>query len=129
MPGAPPPNFTVRVPVNLATVTITDDDPQPLMSIADITVVEGDTAELTVSIANASHMCAANFTTVDGSATDADGDFTPNAGMVNFTGLPRSRSTSTPPTIRTSRVRRRSTCNCHRRAATSAAISATRPPP
>ena len=50
-------------------MTITDDDPEPLLSVADLTVVEGDTAHLTVSLANTNHDCTANFTTVDGSAT------------------------------------------------------------
>ena len=86
--GAPVPNFTVRPSTAFAIVTITDDDPEPLLSVADLTVVEGDTAVVTVALANAAHTCTANYTTIDGSATVADGDFTATSGIANLPGVP-----------------------------------------
>lgn len=86
--GAPTPGFTVRFVGGAATVTINDDDPQPLMSIADVNVVEGDTAQLTVSLANASHDCTVDFATGDGSATIAGNDYTANSGTVPLNGIP-----------------------------------------
>ena len=71
-----------------AIVTINDDDPEPLMSIANVNVVEGATAQVTVSLANTSHDCSANFATADGTATTVGNDYTTNSGSVTFNGSP-----------------------------------------
>lgn len=88
-PLASPSGFTVRASgLASSIVTIDDDDPEPLMSIANVNVIEGDTAHVTVSLANPSHPCTAAYATADGSATVADSDYTATSGTVSFGGLP-----------------------------------------
>jgi hypothetical protein len=43
---------------------------------------------VTVALANAAHTCTAIYTTIDGSATVADGDFTAASGIANLPGVP-----------------------------------------
>ena len=66
---------------NVATVTITDDDDPPVISVTDISVTEGDSATatgtLTVNFTNPSaFQVDVDYATADGSATTADSDYT-----------------------------------------------------
>lgn len=77
-------------------VTITDDDPMPTLSIANVTVTEGDsgavTATLTVSLSAVSGLDAsAKYATEDGTAT-AGADYT--AAMETLT-IPAGSTTAT----------------------------------
>ncbi len=60
--------------------TITNDDPLPSLSISDVTVSEGNagaaTASFTVTLSAASgQIVTASYSTADGTATTADGDY------------------------------------------------------
>ena len=68
-----------------ATVTITDDDPPPSLSVADETVKEGAASvTVTVSLSAASgKTVTVNYATGDGTAV-APGDYTAASGMLTF---------------------------------------------
>jgi len=68
--------------------TITDDDPPPVLSVDDVTVVEGDagtvTATFTVSLSAVSgRTVTVDYSTNDGTAT-ADSDYTAVSGTLSF---------------------------------------------
>lgn len=68
--------------------TIANDDPQPVLSINDVTVTEGNagttTATFTVSLAGASNLAATvQYATAGGSAA-APGDYTATGGTLTF---------------------------------------------
>jgi fibronectin-binding autotransporter adhesin len=69
--------------------TITNDDPQPTVSIGDVTVAEGDggttSANFTVSLSNPSDEdITVSFMTQDGSATTADNDYVGQTSSVTI---------------------------------------------
>ncbi len=69
--------------------SINNDDPQPLVSIADITLSEGDAgttnANLTVTLSSpTANNVTVQYTTLDGSATVASGDYQAASGTVIF---------------------------------------------
>jgi len=66
-------------------VTITDEEDEPVLSIGDETVNEGDgTVDVTVTLTGQTVFGASvDFATQDGSATDA-GDYTAANGTINF---------------------------------------------
>ncbi|MBT3268226.1 hypothetical protein HN371_13790 [Candidatus Poribacteria bacterium] len=73
-------NVTVDA-ADTATVTITDDDDPPVISIADVSVDEGDdgaaSAAVAVTFSNPSASTVdVNYVTGDGTATTADSDYT-----------------------------------------------------
>ncbi|NJK94960.1 MAG: tandem-95 repeat protein, partial [Bacteroidales bacterium] len=62
---------------NTGTGTITNDDPQPVITINDVTTAEGSALAFTVSLSRPSYQdITVNYATADGSATAADADFT-----------------------------------------------------
>ncbi|MBN7795690.1 retention module-containing protein [Parahaliea mediterranea] len=68
-------------------VTIIEPDPAPLPSISinDVTVVEGATAAVTLSLSAASDQpVTVQFASADGSATVSGGDYDPDSGTVTF---------------------------------------------
>jgi len=71
-----------------ATGTILNDDEQPSVTIDDVEVTEGDsgqtTATFTVTVANAFDDVVVDFATEDGTATVADGDYSPASGSLLF---------------------------------------------
>src|SRR6185295_14876694 len=74
-----PANATLGA-TTVSTVTITDDDAQPSISINDVTVVEGNNgttnAVFTVTLSNPSaSTVTVDYATSDGSATTADNDY------------------------------------------------------
>ena len=85
-------SFTVRLssPVG-ATIgdgtgdgTIEDDDDEPGLSIADVTVEEGRTAEFEVTLDASSHApVTVQYATMDGTATDGS-DYTATSGTLTF---------------------------------------------
>ncbi|HZN35348.1 MAG TPA: Calx-beta domain-containing protein [Pirellulaceae bacterium] len=98
-------NFTN--PVNLvladtqAVVTIADDDEQPLIRVADVTVVEGNSGTrnlafvLTLSAAS-NRTVTVQYTTADGTAT-AGSDYTAKSGTLTF--LPGSAAQTINVTV------------------------------
>jgi chitinase len=61
-----------------ATVTLTNDDALPSISVADVTASEGTNAGFVVTLSAASTTTVAvHYTTADGTATAASGDYTP----------------------------------------------------
>lgn len=71
------------------TVTITDDDAAPTISVNDVSVAEGDTgttnATFTISLSAASgKSISVNYATADNSATLANSDYNANSGNVTF---------------------------------------------
>jgi len=69
--------------------TILNDDGVPTISIADVSVVEGNTgtasAVFTVSLSNpASRAVSVSFATADGTATTANDDYVAAAGAITF---------------------------------------------
>ncbi|HKV33776.1 MAG TPA: Calx-beta domain-containing protein, partial [Pyrinomonadaceae bacterium] len=75
--------------------TITNDDPQPTISINDVSVTEGNsgttTADFTVSLSNpSSQTITVNFATAPGTAT-AGSDYVSATGTVTFTPGQTSR--------------------------------------
>ena len=71
------------------TLTIQDDDPLPTLSVADVTVDEGDSgtvdAVFTVTLSAASgRAVTVAYATSDGSARTADGDYQARSGTLNF---------------------------------------------
>lgn len=72
-----------------ATATILNDDPLPSLSVADASVIEGNTGTtellLTVSLdAASSETVSVSYTTADGTATAIDQDYRAINGMVSF---------------------------------------------
>ena len=92
--------FTVRLssPVG-ATIgdgtgegTITDDDDEPELSIADVTVEEGHTAEFEVTLDAASHVpVTVEYATRDGTAVDGS-DYTAVSATLTFSPGTKSRT-------------------------------------
>jgi hypothetical protein len=86
---------TLGVPANATlgatrvhTTTILDNDPPPVLTISDATIVEGDvgskTAVFTVTLSGpSSQIVTVNYTTANGSAT-APGDYTATSGSLTF---------------------------------------------
>jgi Calx-beta domain/CHRD domain len=71
------------------TGTITNDDAVPTLAIDDVTHAEGDagTTAYTFTVTKTGSTAlssSVNFTTVDGTATVADGDYQLNSGTLNF---------------------------------------------
>jgi hypothetical protein len=69
--------------------TIQNDDSRPQISIADVVHTEGDSGLIayvfTVSLSNASaEQVSLDFTTADGTAMAADGDYAEHSGMLTF---------------------------------------------
>ena len=61
----------------IATVTITDDDDPPVISVVDASATEGSSATVTVSFSNPSaFQVDVDYATGDGTATTADSDYT-----------------------------------------------------
>lgn len=86
-------------PVTTQAIEITSDDDGSL-SIVDQTVVEGDsgTVSVTFSVILSNAVDAGftvDFTTVDGTATTADGDYVANSGTLTFTGVAQEVQTIT----------------------------------
>ena len=72
-----------------ATATIRDDDPTPSLSVSDVTVTEADsgtaTARFAVSLSAASgKTVVADYSTADGTARVADGDYSESSGTLTF---------------------------------------------
>ena len=72
-----------------ATVNITDNDPQPTISINDVAVIEGNSgttnATFTVTLSNpSSQPITVNYATVDGTATTADLDYNAATATISF---------------------------------------------
>ncbi|WVL02486.1 Ig-like domain-containing protein [Cyanobacterium sp. Dongsha4] len=66
------------------TLTITDDDPAPTISINDVTVNEGDIATFTVTLsAPSGQVVSVNYATADNTAT-ASNDYTSKVGTLSF---------------------------------------------
>jgi uncharacterized repeat protein (TIGR01451 family) len=83
-----PVSATLGTP-NVATLTIVDNDPQPSLTIADVSVIEGRTgsvnAVFTVTLsAQSGRTVAVNYATADNSATTGDSDYTANSGSLSF---------------------------------------------
>ncbi len=73
----------------VGTGAITNDDTQPIISIGNVSQVEGNSGTtaytFTVSLSNASAQAVAvNYTTADGTATAASGDFVAANGSLSF---------------------------------------------
>ena len=69
--------------------TITNDDSAPLVSVNDVTLLEGDSGTtdfvFTISLSAASGLTsAATYETADGTALVAHGDYSPSSGTVTF---------------------------------------------
>jgi Domain of unknown function (DUF4347)/Calx-beta domain/RTX calcium-binding nonapeptide repeat (4 copies) len=61
----------------IGALTITNNDAKPTISINSLSIDEGDSATLTISLSNASsETVTVNYNTVDGTATTADSDYT-----------------------------------------------------
>ena len=78
-----------------ATVNITDNDPQPTISINDVSVIEGNSgttnATFTLTLSHpSSQPITVNYATADGTATTADLDY--NAATVTVTFAPGETS-------------------------------------
>ncbi|MBS3029307.1 MAG: SBBP repeat-containing protein [Dolichospermum sp. DET50] len=72
-----------------ATVNITDNDPQPTISINDVAVIEGNSgttnATFTVTLSNpSSQPITVNYATADGTATIADLDYNAANATISF---------------------------------------------
>ena len=121
--------------------TITDDDPQPELSINDVTVTEGNTGTTTatfiVSLSSPSgRTVSVQFATANGTAV-ALADYAPATGTVTFTpgsrrGQSPSRSWATRPTrsprttSSTFRTRRTRRLRTHRESARSSTTTVSR---
>ena len=67
------------------TITIRENDPEPVLSIADArTVIEGVTASFEVTMAESAKTVTVQYTTTDGSA-EQPGDYTSAGGTLTFT--------------------------------------------
>jgi len=71
------------------TVTITDDDPEPTMSINNPTITEGNSGTVnltfTVTLSTASgKTVTVNYATADGTATTANSDYVTKSGTITF---------------------------------------------
>ncbi|MEH1795512.1 Calx-beta domain-containing protein [Nostoc sp.] len=75
---------------NLGVGTIINDDNQPLISISDVSVTEGNTgtttnANFTISLSNTSYQqITVNYNTSDGTAQAADSDYNSALGTITF---------------------------------------------
>ena len=74
---------------SIATVNITDNDPQPTISINDVAVIEGNSgttnATFTVTLSNpSSQPITVNYATADGTATTADLDYNAANATISF---------------------------------------------
>ncbi len=72
-----------------ATVTVQNDDPLPQLSVNDVSVTEGNAGSVvcsfTVALSGATHYAvSAAYTTANGSATTADGDYAAATGTLSF---------------------------------------------
>ncbi|MFL9451249.1 Calx-beta domain-containing protein [Tolypothrix bouteillei VB521301_2] len=80
---APESNATLSK--NQAIVTVTNDDPQPTISIQNTLLKEGDTANFSVTLSNPSYeVIEVSYNTADGSATIADGDYIAGTNKLIF---------------------------------------------
>jgi ribosomal protein L35AE/L33A/disulfide oxidoreductase YuzD len=91
-------NATIADPDGLG--TITDDDPQPSLSVGDVTVAEGDAgttdATFTVALSSASgRSVTVGFSTTGGSATSGT-DFTATNGSLTFAAGQATRTVTVP---------------------------------
>jgi hypothetical protein len=86
-------NLTTPVSATITTAqgtgTIQNDDPQPAISINNVTLAEGNSGTtaftFTVSLSNASYQTiTVNYATADGTATVADGDYAPVSATLTF---------------------------------------------
>ena len=80
-------NAAVADPVGLGTVV--NDDAAPVISFDDVSVLEGNagpaTLTFTVTLSNpSSGPVTVLFSTLDGTATVADGDYLPASGTLTF---------------------------------------------
>lgn len=83
------------------TLTIQDDDPLPTLSVADVTVTEGDAdtvnAVFTVSLSAASgRAVSVAYATSDGSARTADGDYQARSGTLSFAAGETTKTVTVP---------------------------------
>ncbi|WP_165831366.1 Calx-beta domain-containing protein [Abyssibacter profundi] len=83
------------------TLTIQDDDPLPTLSVADVTVTEGDAdtvnAVFTVSLSAASgRAVTVAYATSDGSARTADGDYQARSGTLSFAAGETTKTVTVP---------------------------------
>ncbi|MEH2173468.1 Calx-beta domain-containing protein [Nostoc sp.] len=82
------PNSTITN--SSATVNIINDDSQPIISISDVSVSEGNTgtttnANFTISLSNpSSQQITVNYNTSDGTANAADSDYNSALGTITF---------------------------------------------
>jgi len=84
-----------------AAATIRDDDPTPGLSVDDVTVTEAasgtTTARFTVSLsAPSGKTVLADYSTADGTARVADGDYAESSGTLTFRPGATSRTVSVP---------------------------------
>ncbi|OGQ22820.1 MAG: hypothetical protein A3I05_08160 [Deltaproteobacteria bacterium RIFCSPLOWO2_02_FULL_44_10] len=80
------PTNAVAISPTLHTVTITDDDSTPGISVNDVSAVEGSSIQFTVSLSNASSQTiTVDYATANGTATTADSDYTATSGTLTFT--------------------------------------------
>ncbi len=87
-----PTNATLDATKSTAVVTITDDDPLPVLSVEAVSVTEGGTAELTVSLGTVSDRAV----TVDwNTAADTSGS-NPAAGGVDYTAVTTTETVTIP---------------------------------
>src|SRR5262245_17950126 len=73
----------------MGTGTIQNDDPQPTITIDDVSAPEGDsgptTFDFAVTLSNPSYQAiTVDFATADGTATTADNDYVAASGTLTF---------------------------------------------
>ena len=80
------PSSNASLATSSATMTITDDDTAPTISIADLTASEADgTVNLTATLSEASErIITVNFATANDSA-EATSDYVTGTGVITFT--------------------------------------------
>ncbi|MFL6335290.1 MAG: Calx-beta domain-containing protein [Pyrinomonadaceae bacterium] len=84
-----------------ATLTITDNDPVPSLSVSDVTVTEGDAgrtpADFVVSLSGASGKTVSVMYSVGGGTASGNGDdFTPTFGTLTFAPGETSKTVTVP---------------------------------
>ena len=89
-----PANATIQAGADTATITILDDDPGqgqvfPVVTLDDVTVDEGDTGQQTVQVminlsGPSTELTRFDYEFVNGTATEADGDFNAISGFTTF---------------------------------------------
>ena len=78
--------------------TITDDDDAPQLSIGDVSVEEGETAQFTVTLSKAANVAVTvEFQTNDGTAAAGD-DYTQTSGTLTFNAGDRTKTISVQTT-------------------------------